>query len=57
MFEALTTPLRRILSGLARPGTLTEANMDEGLGQIRGALLEADVHFRVASDLVDRVRD
>ncbi|HEX5008988.1 MAG TPA: signal recognition particle protein [Planctomycetota bacterium] len=56
MFEALTTPLRRILSGLSRPGTLTEANMEEGLGQIRGALLEADVHFRVATDLVDRVR-
>ena len=30
--------------------------MEEGLGQIRGALLEADVHLRVATDLVDRVR-
>jgi signal recognition particle subunit SRP54 len=56
MFEALTTPLRRILSGLSRPGTLTEANMEEGLGQIRAALLEADVHFQVARDLMDRVR-
>jgi signal recognition particle subunit SRP54 len=57
MFEALSKPLARIVSGLTRPGTLTEANMDEGLAQIRAALLEADVHFRVAKDLIERVRE
>jgi len=56
MFEALTNPLRRILSGLGRPGTLTPENMEAGLAGIRAALLEADVHFRVAADLCDRVR-
>ncbi|MHC5210110.1 MAG: signal recognition particle protein [Planctomycetota bacterium] len=57
MFEALSKPLARIVAGLTRPGTLTEANMDEGLAQIRAALLEADVHFRVAKDLIERVRE
>ena len=56
MFESLTNPLRRILSGLSRPGRLTESNMEEALAEVRGALLEADVHFRVATDLCDRVR-
>jgi signal recognition particle subunit SRP54 len=31
--------------------------MDEGLAQIRAALLEADVHFRVAKDVIERVRE
>jgi signal recognition particle subunit SRP54 len=56
VFEALSKPLARIFSGLTRPGKLTEANMEDGLTQIRAALLEADVHFRVATDLMDRVR-
>jgi signal recognition particle subunit SRP54 len=56
MFESLTSALRRTLSGLTRPGRLTPENMEEGLTQIRAALLEADVHFRVAGDLIDRVR-
>ena len=57
MFEALSRPLSRIFAGLSRPGKLTEQNMDEGLGEIRAALLEADVHFQVAKDLIDRVRE
>src|SRR5262249_36112864 len=54
--EALSQPLARIFSGLSRPGKLTEQNMADGLAEIRGALLAADVHFRVAADLVERVR-
>ena len=57
MFEALSRPLSRIFSGLTRPGKLTEQNMEEGLDEIRAALLEADVHFQVAKDLIDRVRE
>ncbi|MGQ0552094.1 MAG: signal recognition particle protein [Planctomycetota bacterium] len=56
MFETLSKPLAKIFSGLTRPGKLTAANMEDGLAQIRAALLEADVHFRVAGDLVERVR-
>jgi len=57
VFEALSRPLSRIFSGLSRPGKLTEQNMEEGLDEIRAALLEADVHFQVAKDLIDRVRE
>jgi signal recognition particle subunit SRP54 len=57
VFEALTQPLAKIFSGLSRPGKLTEANMDAGLEEIRAALLSADVHFKVAKDLIDRVRE
>jgi signal recognition particle subunit SRP54 len=56
MFESLSKPLSGIIARLTRPGRLTEQNMDDGLAEIRAALLEADVHFRVAKDLVDRVR-
>ncbi len=57
MFESLTQRVSKIFSGLSRPGKLSEANMDEGLAEIRSALLEADVHFRVATDLIARVRE
>ncbi|MCB9899459.1 MAG: signal recognition particle protein [Planctomycetes bacterium] len=57
MFESLSKRLSQVFAGLAGRGKLSEANMDEGLGEIRAALLEADVHFRVAKDLVERVRD
>jgi len=56
LFEALSRPLSRIFSGLTRPGKLTEQNMEAGLEEIRAALLEADVHFTVAKELIDRVR-
>ena len=57
MFESLSQRLASVFSGLTRPGKLSESNIEEGLDEIRAALLEADVHFRVARDLVDRVRE
>lgn len=57
MFESLSNRLGQVFKGLAGKGKLTEANMEDGLGEIRAALLEADVHFRVAKDLVTRVRE
>jgi signal recognition particle subunit SRP54 len=56
MFESLSQRLSSVFSGLTKPGRLSENNMEEGLAEVRSALLEADVHFRVARDLVDRVR-
>ncbi len=56
MFESLSQPLTKIFSGLSRRGRLSEQNMEEGLGEVRAALLEADVHFRVAKDLIERVK-
>lgn len=55
MFDSLSQRLRKVVSGLAGRGKLSESNMQEGLAEIRAALLEADVHFRVARELVERV--
>jgi signal recognition particle subunit SRP54 len=56
MFESLSERLGKVFSGLTGRGRLTESNVQEGLDEVRSALLEADVHFRVATDLIDRVR-
>ena len=57
MFEALTEKLNDVFKNLTGKGRLTEKDVDEGLRQVRLALLEADVNFRVARDLVGRVRE
>ncbi len=56
MFESLSQRLSGVFSGLTGRGRLTETNIEEGLSEVRAALLEADVHFRVAKDLIDRVK-
>jgi signal recognition particle subunit SRP54 len=56
LFESLTAALTRALEKFRAPGKLTEQNVEEGLRAVRQALLGADVHFRVARELVDRVR-
>ncbi|MFN9367302.1 MAG: signal recognition particle protein [Planctomycetia bacterium] len=55
MFEALTASLSSALAGLRGRGKLTEANMREGLGQVRTALLEADVAYDVVEGFLSRV--
>ncbi len=57
MFENLTERLTGIFSRLTARGRLTEKDVDEALRQVRLALLEADVNFKVARDLVNRVRE
>ena len=57
MFEALTDKLNGIFGRLTSKGRLTEKDVDEALRQIRLALLEADVNFRVARELVNQVRE
>jgi signal recognition particle subunit SRP54 len=57
MFEALTDKLTTVLHRLGSRGRLTEDDIDTGLREVRVALLEADVNFRVARDLIDRVRE
>ena len=54
MFEGITDGLKGALSFIER-SRLTEGNIREGLGQVRQALLEADVNFDVANDFVSRV--
>src|SRR5258706_142983 len=56
MLEGLTNRFQGILKVLRGHGRLTEANMQEGLREIRLALLEADVHVKVAKEFIDRVK-
>ena len=57
MFEALTERLTGIFGRLGSRGRLTESDVDAALKEVRIALLEADVNFRVARDLIARVRE
>jgi len=57
MFDSLTTKLSRVLSRLRGKGKLSEADVAVGLREIRLALLEADVHYKVVKDLVARIRE
>ena len=56
MFEDLTRRLDAAFKGLLSRGVLTEADVDAGLREVRLALLEADVNFKVARDFVAGVR-
>ena len=57
MFEILTEKLSQIFRGLGDRGRLGEKDIDEAMRQIRLALLEADVNFRVVKDFIARVRE
>jgi signal recognition particle subunit SRP54 len=56
VFDALSDKLQGIFRSLRGQGTLSEAQVDAALREIRLALLEADVHFRVVKQFVERVR-
>ena len=57
MFESLTQRLSATFSFLGSKKELTPENIEEGLEQVRVALLEADVNFKVARDFTQRVRE
>jgi len=57
MFEALTERLGGVFAKLGKRGRLTEGNIRQGLREIRLALLEADVHYEVVGDFIDKVSD
>jgi signal recognition particle subunit SRP54 len=56
MFENLQEKLQRAFKNLRGQGTLTEENIQEALKEIRMALLEADVNFKVVKEFIDRVQ-
>ena len=56
MFETLTNRLDDVFKQLRRRGKLREQDVDIAMREVRRALLEADVHFGVARDFVDRVK-
>ena len=57
MFEALTQRLEAIFDRLRGAGRLTEENIQEALREVRVALLEGDVNFKVVRGFVERVRE
>ncbi len=57
MFDALSTRLQEVFRSLRGHARLTEDAVDAALREIRLALLEADVNFRVVKAFVDRVRE
>jgi len=57
MFEVLSEKLNNVFRLLGNRGKLTEKDLDEALRQVRLALLEADVNFKVVKDFVGRVRE
>ena len=57
MFENLTDKLQRVFKNLRGQGTLTEENIAEALGEIRVALLEADVNLKVVTGLIEHIRE
>lgn len=57
MFENLSDKLQSVFSGLSNRGKLNEADVDAALREVRLALLEADVNFKVVKDFIKRVRE
>ncbi|MCL0073185.1 signal recognition particle protein [Dehalococcoidia bacterium] len=56
MFESLSAKLSAVFKKLSGRGKLTEKDVDEALREVRLALLEADVNFKVAKGFIARVR-
>ncbi len=57
MFDSLSDRLQGVVKRLKGKGRLTEADVDEVMGEIRTALLEADVNIGVVRDVVARIRE
>src|ERR671926_73159 len=57
MFESLSTRLQDVFKSLRGQGRLTPENIEAALREIRLALLEADVNFKVVKAFTDRVPD
>ena len=57
MFESLTDRLSGVFRNLSGRAQLTESNIQDALREVRLALLEADVNFKIVKEFVDRVRE
>jgi len=56
MFESLSESLTSVFRKLSGKGKLSEANIEEGLQEVRRALLAADVSFKIVKDFIERVK-
>src|SRR6202522_1556392 len=57
MFDNLSDKLQRVFKNLRGEGKLTAENMEAALREIRVALLEADVHFRVVKQFIEAIKE
>src|ERR1044072_4390528 len=57
MFDSLSTRLQSVFDKLGGHGRLTEDNIQAALREVRVALLEADVNFKVVRSFIERVKD
>ena len=57
MLEVLTQKLTAVFDKLGKKGKLSEGDIDDALRQVRLALLEADVNFKVVKEFLTKVRD
>ena len=57
MFSRLSDKLQDVFKDLRGHGRISESNVNDALRKVRMALLEADVHFKVAKDFIARVKD
>ena len=57
MFETLSDKLGNVFRRLSNKGKLTEQDVDEALREVRLALLEADVNFKVVKDFIARAKE
>ena len=57
MFEAIASKLQAVMERLGRRGVLREKNVREAMREVRLALLEADVNFRVVRDFINEVTE
>ena len=55
-FEGLSEKLQNVFKGLKGKGSLTEADINEAMREVKLALLEADVNFKVVKEFVDSVK-
>jgi signal recognition particle subunit SRP54 len=56
MFDSLTSKLQNAFKNLRGLGKISESNVADALREVRMALLEADVNFKVARDFIERVK-
>jgi signal recognition particle subunit SRP54 len=57
MFDSLTNKLQKVFKDLRGLGKITDSNVADSLREVRMALLEADVNFKVARDFIERVKE
>ena len=57
MFDSLTNKLQKVFKDLRGLGKISESNISDSLREVRMALLDADVNFKVARDFIERVKE